>query len=283
MSSTGYPPVDQMDSFIRFVLHEPPHESTDLHAIPTGFGELDELVGGGLRAGQLTLAAGTTGVGTSIFALCLARSAAFRHDVRTALIAPDSSHAEVLTRIVSAEALVAVSRIRAGKLTEDERQRLRDARDRIAAGPLWINAEFGVPMTTEVVLDTVDYMTDGDGAQLVIVDGTSQLEPRTRDFARGLRSIGQARGLAIVVVSKVVMPASRRAEPPTLEDLQEHPEMTDMFDLVLTIHRPDAQDPKSTRPGEADVHIAKHRYGPTHHVTLAFQGHFARFVDIARE
>jgi replicative DNA helicase len=52
-------------------------------------------------------------------------------------------------------------------------------------------------------------------------------------------------------------------------------------DVVILLHREDAYEKESTRPGEADLIVAKHRNGPTRDVVVAFQGHYSRFVDMA--
>ncbi|MFN8195972.1 MAG: replicative DNA helicase [Nocardioidaceae bacterium] len=52
-------------------------------------------------------------------------------------------------------------------------------------------------------------------------------------------------------------------------------------DMVILLHRDDVYEKESTRPGEADLIIAKHRNGPTRDITVAFQGHYSRFVDMA--
>ena len=52
-------------------------------------------------------------------------------------------------------------------------------------------------------------------------------------------------------------------------------------DMVILLHRDDVYEKESTRPGEADLIVAKHRNGPTRDITVAFQGHFSRFVDMA--
>jgi replicative DNA helicase len=52
-------------------------------------------------------------------------------------------------------------------------------------------------------------------------------------------------------------------------------------DVVILLHREDAYERESPRAGEADLIIAKHRNGPTTTVTVAFQGHYSRFVDMA--
>jgi replicative DNA helicase len=52
-------------------------------------------------------------------------------------------------------------------------------------------------------------------------------------------------------------------------------------DVVILLHREDAYERESPRAGEADMIVAKHRNGPTTTVTVAFQGHYSRFVDMA--
>ena len=52
--------------------------------------------------------------------------------------------------------------------------------------------------------------------------------------------------------------------------------------MVVLLHREDMYDPDTPRAGEADLIVAKHRNGPTATVTVAFQGHYCRFVDMHR-
>jgi replicative DNA helicase len=52
-------------------------------------------------------------------------------------------------------------------------------------------------------------------------------------------------------------------------------------DMVILLHRDDVYEKESTRPGEADLIVAKHRNGPTRDIVVAFQGHYSRFVDMA--
>ncbi|MDP9100579.1 MAG: replicative DNA helicase [Actinomycetota bacterium] len=51
-------------------------------------------------------------------------------------------------------------------------------------------------------------------------------------------------------------------------------------DIVILLHREDAYEKESPRAGEADFIVAKHRNGPTDTITVAFQGHYSRFVDM---
>ncbi len=51
--------------------------------------------------------------------------------------------------------------------------------------------------------------------------------------------------------------------------------------MVVLLHRDDVYEKESTRPGEADLIVAKHRNGATRDIVVAFQGHYSRFVDMA--
>jgi replicative DNA helicase len=51
-------------------------------------------------------------------------------------------------------------------------------------------------------------------------------------------------------------------------------------DMVILLHREDAYEKESPRAGEADFIVAKHRNGQTQTITVAFQGHYSRFVDM---
>src|SRR5699024_1715356 len=53
-------------------------------------------------------------------------------------------------------------------------------------------------------------------------------------------------------------------------------------DGVVLLHREDMYEKESARAGEADIIVAKHRNGPTDTIVVAFQGHYARFFDMAQ-
>ena len=67
-----------------------------------------------------------------------------------------------------------------------------------------------------------------------------------------------------------------------LTDLRESGSIEQDADMVILLHREDVYEKESPRAGEADFIVAKHRNGPTATVAVAFQGHYSRFVDMAR-
>jgi replicative DNA helicase len=52
-------------------------------------------------------------------------------------------------------------------------------------------------------------------------------------------------------------------------------------DMVILLHRESLYERESPREGEADLIVAKHRNGPTDTITVAFQGHYSRFTNMA--
>lgn len=245
-------------------------------AVPTGFGDLDETLGGGLRRGQLTVVAGVPGAGTSVLALGLARAAALRHGLPTLFMAPDSSQSEILCRVVAAEAAVPVSDVRAGRTAAGYTEKLRRFRSRVDEAPLIVSAGWLAP--APVPLDEAV----GDYARIVgvaVVDAT----PDHADVVRSLKIVAQRFDLVLVVTVKtgLVHPPLDRTERPRLPDLRGPANLAELADLVIALHRDDMFDARSKRPGEADLEILKHRYGPTRELSpIAFQGHYARFVEM---
>ena len=82
--------------------------------------------------------------------------------------------------------------------------------------------------------------------------------------------------------SQLVYDATVKATHNFIADgLISHNSIEQDSDVVILLHREDAYEKESPRAGEADLIVAKHRNGPTATVTVAFQGHYSRFVDMA--
>ena len=88
--------------------------------------------------------------------------------------------------------------------------------------------------------------------------------------------------MPVIAVSQLNRgPEQRHDKRPMLSDLRESGSIEQDADMVMLLHREDMYDKESPRAGEADFMVVKHRNGPTANVTVAFQGHYSRFVDMA--
>ncbi|WP_281372135.1 DnaB-like helicase C-terminal domain-containing protein, partial [Streptomyces abyssomicinicus] len=132
------------------------------------------------------------------------------------------------------------------------------------------------------------------GLSLIVVDYLQLMEPdssrngenrqqEVSKISRGLKLLAKELEVPVIALSQLNRgPEQRQDKKPLMSDLRESGAIEQDADLVILLHREDAYEKESPRSGEADLIVAKHRNGPTATVTVAFQGHYSRFVDMAR-
>jgi replicative DNA helicase len=126
-----------------------------------------------------------------------------------------------------------------------------------------------------VVIDYLQLMTSGKRVE------SRQVE--VSEFSRSLKLLAKELGVPVIALSQLNRgPEQRTDKKPMVSDLRESGSIEQDADVVILLHREDAYEKESPRAGEADLIVAKHRNGPTATVTVAFQGHYSRFVDMAQ-
>jgi replicative DNA helicase len=101
------------------------------------------------------------------------------------------------------------------------------------------------------------------------------------EFSRSLKLLAKELEIPVIAISQLNRgPEQRQDKRPMLSDLRESGSLEQDADMVVLLHREDVYE-KESRSGEADFILAKHRNGPTGTDTVAFQGHYSRFVDMA--
>ncbi|MFE4801584.1 replicative DNA helicase [Streptomyces sp. NPDC056708] len=259
--------------------------------VPTGFEDLDALTGG-LYPGQLIVIAGCTAMGTSTFALDLLRCAAIKHNLPAAMFALESRRIDITLRLLSAEARVALHHIRSGTMNDEDWVRLAKRIPEVAKAPLYLQDD---PCSSFTELRAhCRRLHRLHGLKLLAVDDVQQLHYGTRplgsryeevsEIARGLKHLAKELEIPVVAVSTLNRGPEQRVDKlPLISDLRDSGALEDNADLVILLHREDAYEKGSPRAGEADLIVAKHRYGPTATLTVAHQGMYGRFVDMARD
>ncbi|MFF0628619.1 replicative DNA helicase [Streptomyces sp. NPDC004296] len=258
--------------------------------IPTGFTDLDALTGG-LHPGHLIVLASRPAMGKSTLALDFLRSASVANKLPAVLFTRESSRAEVGMRLCSAETRVALHHMRSGQMTDDDWTRLARRMPEISAAPLYIQDD-AYATFTDLRAHCRRLHTQRD-IRLIVVDALHLLTYGTRPFAsryeeiseiaRCLKLLAKELNVPVVAISELNRgPEQRTDKKPQVSDLRDSGALEDNADVVILLHREDAYEKDTPRAGEADLIVAKHRNGPTATITLAFQGHYSRFVDMAR-
>ena len=256
--------------------------------IPTGFSGLDSLTNG-LHPGQMIIIAARPAMGKSTLALDFARSAAIKHDMPTIFFSLEMGRSEIAMRLMSAEGAIPLQSMRKGTLDSRDWTTIAATRGRINDAPLYIDDSPN--MTLVEIRAKCRRLKQRAGLKLVVIDylqlmtSGKRVESRQQEvseFSRALKLLAKELGVPVIALSQLNRGAEQRADKkPALSDLRESGSIEQDADMVVLLHREAAYEKDSPRAGEADLIVAKHRNGPTDTITVAFQGHFSRFTDMA--
>jgi replicative DNA helicase len=257
--------------------------------VPTGFHDLDELTNG-FHGGQLILVAARPALGKSTLALDFARGAAIGHNLPTIIFSLEMGRSEIAMRLLSAEASVPLQSMRKGTVDARDWTTIAQVRGRINDAPLYIDDSPN--MTLVEIRAKCRRLKQKVGLKMVIIDylqlmtSGKRVESRQQEvseFSRALKLMSKELQVPVVALSQLNRGPEQRADKmPALSDLRESGSLEQDADMVILLHRDNAFEKESARPGEADLIVAKHRNGPTKTITVAFQGHFSRFADMPR-
>jgi replicative DNA helicase len=225
----------------------------------------------------------------SALALDFARSASIRHGLPTVVFSLEMGRNEITMRLLSAEARVPMHVMRTGQMGDDDWGRLAKRMSEVADAPLFIDDSPNMSLMEirakcrrlkqrhDLKLVIIDYL------QLMSTPG--KVESRQQEvsaMSRSLKLLAKELEVPVIALSQLNRgPEQRQDKKPMLSDLRESGSIEQDADVVILLHREDAYERESPRAGEADLIVAKHRNGPTATVTVAFQGHYSRFVDMA--
>ncbi|HZC41201.1 MAG TPA: replicative DNA helicase [Streptosporangiaceae bacterium] len=225
----------------------------------------------------------------STLALDLARAAAVKNGLATVMFSLEMSRNEITMRLLSAEARVPLHSMRTGQLGEEDWTRLARRMSEVVDSPLFIDDSPNMSMME--IRAKCRRLKQRQDLKLIIVDylqlmsSPRRIENRQQEvseMSRSLKLLAKEIDVPVIAISQLNRgPEQRNDKRPLLSDLRESGSIEQDSDVVILLHREDAYERESPRAGEADMIVAKHRNGPTATVTVAFQGHYSRFVDMA--
>ncbi|MFF2042880.1 replicative DNA helicase [Kitasatospora sp. NPDC058170] len=229
----------------------------------------------------------------STLALDFARACSIQNKLPSVIFSLEMGRNEIAMRLLSAEARVALHHMRSGNMTDDDWTRVARRMPDVSEAPLFIDDSPNLSMMeirakcrrlkqrNDIKLVVIDYL------QLMQSGGSRRAENRQQevsDMSRNLKLLAKELEVPVIALSQLNRgPEQRTDKRPMVSDLRESGSIEQDADMVILLHREDAYEKESPRAGEADLIVAKHRNGPTATITVAFQGHYSRFVDMTRD
>lgn len=262
-----------------------------LRGIPTGFKSLDNKLSG-LQESDLIVLAARPSLGKTALAMDIARHAALYENIPVGIFSLEMSRAQLVDRLIAAEAKVDAWRLRTGQLSSesDDFERIRDAMDKLSKAPLFIDDEVSINILQ--MRAKARRLQAEKGLGLVIVDYLQLMVPRIQsdsmvqqvtEISRSLKSLARELKIPVLAISQLNRAVELRPnKKPQLSDLRESGAIEQDADVVMFIYREDLVKENSDRKNQADISIQKHRNGPTGEVTLYFNPDQASFTSLEK-
>jgi replicative DNA helicase len=242
-----------------------------------------------MEPGDLVVIAGRPAMGKSLVLLGIGRHVAIAYRRGVLIASMEMSHVQMGQRLVAAEAEVPLHGLRARTLSGEQYARVRQARERIRRSPLRIDDSPAVPVS-RWRRRLRQLQASGDLPAVLIVDYLQIAKAETKaqnrvievdSIAVGLKALAQEFKIVVIAAAQLNRVSEHRTDKtPTMSDLRESGGIENNANIVILLHREDYYERESPRAGEFDFVIAKNRMGHNATVTTAWQGHYARIVDM---
>ncbi|HEX6530420.1 MAG TPA: replicative DNA helicase, partial [Burkholderiales bacterium] len=263
---------------------------SDITGVPTGFVEVDRMTAG-LQPGDLIIVAGRPSMGKTAFALNIAEHVALHPTVRlpVAVFSMEMSSSQLAMRMLSSMAKLDQSRLRTGRLNDEEWGRLTDEIGRLNEAQIHVD-ETAALNALELRARARRMKREYGKLGLVVVDylqlmsASSQGENRATEISeisRSLKALAKELDVPVIALSQLSRAVEQRNDRrPMMSDLRESGAIEQDADVILFIYREEVYSPdKEEAKGRAEVIIGKQRNGPIGRVDLTFLGRYTRFAN----
>ncbi|MCZ6830253.1 MAG: replicative DNA helicase [Gammaproteobacteria bacterium] len=262
----------------------------DITGLSTGFADLDVMTSG-LQKSDLIIVAGRPSMGKTAFAMCLVENAVLNQQKPILVFSLEMPADQLIVRMLSSIGRINQSRIRNGKLEQDDWPRLSTAVSKLKDVPLYIDDTPALSPTEmrsrarriarehgELGMIMVDYM------QLMQVTGfTEGRTAEVSEISRNMKALAKEFMCPVVALSQLNRSLEGRPNKrPVNSDLRESGSLEQDADVILFIYRDEVYNEDSPDKGVSEIIIGKQRNGPTGMTRLAFIAEYTRFENLAR-
>ncbi|MHB1688969.1 MAG: replicative DNA helicase [Ignavibacteriaceae bacterium] len=263
-------------------------------SVPTGFYELDEMLGG-FQKSDLIIIAARPSMGKTAFALTLARNAAIDHKVPVGIFSLEMSTMQLVIRMICAEGRLNAHLVRTGKLPPSEGVKLSKNAHKLIESPIFVDDS--PAQTVLEIRAKARRLKSEHGIGMIIIDylqlmqGPANSESREREIShisRSLKALAKELNIPVIALAQLNRAVeTSKDRRPQLSNLRESGSIEQDADVVIFLNRPEVYGIKNfaedgaTTEGIAEVIIGKQRNGPVGELRLAFIKEYARFENLA--
>ena len=271
-------------------LHELNTNKEATQGTQTGFSALDRVLAG-MGKSDLVLVGARPGMGKTSFALNIATNVAKQTKKTVCIFSLEMSAEQLVTRVLSSEALVNSYSLRTGELAPEDWEHLAVAAGQLSDCSILIDDTSGQTVTgikaklrrvKNLGLVVIDY--------LGLMQGDHHNDNRVQEVSEISRSLKiMAKELMVPVICCAQLsrgPESRTDKKPMLSDLRDSGAIEQDADTVIFLYRSEyykTDDAANQETSIAEVIIAKNRHGSTGSVNMGWNGQFTKFITIDRE
>jgi replicative DNA helicase len=255
--------------------------------VPTGLTDLDEKTSG-LQPSDMIVLAARPGMGKTSLALNIAENVAVEAGLPVAVFSMEMPGAQLATRFLSSVGRIDQHKIRTGKLTDEEWQRLTYALGKLHEAPIFIDETPGLNPTDLrarcrrlhrqcgrlglIVIDYLQLMTS--------LKESDNRSAELSEISRSVKSLAKELHVPIIALSQLNRSLEQRPNKrPVASDLRESGAIEQDADIIMFIYRDEIYNPDSPDKGMAELIISKHRNGSTGTIRMTFLGEFTRFEN----
>lgn len=265
-------------------------QDNPITGVSTGYADFDAMTSG-LQKSDLVIVAGRPSMGKTTFAMNLAENAAIKSKAPVAVFSMEMPGEQLAMRLISSVGKIDQTRLRSGKLDNDDWPRLTTAVGTLNEAPMFID---DTPALTpndlrararrlarehgDLGLIVIDYLQlmRGSGS------GHDNRASEISEISRSLKALAKELKVPVIALSQLNRSLEQRPNKrPVMSDLRESGAIEQDADVIIFIYRDEVYNPESPDKGTAEIIIGKQRNGPIGAVRLTFLGQYTRFENYA--
>lgn len=255
-------------------------------AMSTGFTDLDEHMGGGIRPGNLIVVAGRPKMGKTALALNIARNVADQHKVL--VLSMEMGRKELHARNVAALGKMPLAHlVDAKKMQGSDWSRATVGSELLSALGLFVHNQG--EMTLAQVRAAARAQQRKHGLDLLVIDYLQLMRgdgdtrnAQIEQITRGLKGMAMSMGIGIIVLSQLNRNVEARPNKrPMASDLRDSGAIEQDCDAALFLYRDEVYNEATTDRGICEVNVGLNRQGHPGRVGLSFIAHESRFENLA--